>query len=41
GLAISYSIIKKHRGEIEVRSEPGRGAAFIIRLPLRSEGAPE
>lgn len=32
GLAISYGIIQKHNGTIEVRSEPGRGATFIIKL---------
>lgn len=35
GLAISYGIIQKHNGTIEVRSEPGRGATFIIRLPMK------
>jgi two-component system NtrC family sensor kinase len=38
GLAISYGIIKKHNGTIDVRSEPGRGATFIIRLPTKGEG---
>ena len=33
GLAVSYGIIKKHEGQIFVRSEPGRGASFFIRLP--------
>lgn len=34
GLSIVYSIIKQHHGEIEVESEPGKGTAFSIRLPL-------
>jgi two-component system NtrC family sensor kinase len=38
GLAISYGIIQKHNGTIEVRSEPGRGATFIIKLPAKGEG---
>jgi two-component system NtrC family sensor kinase len=38
GLAISYGIIQKHNGKIEVRSEPGRGATFIIRLPTKGTG---
>jgi len=38
GLAISYGIIQKHKGTIDVRSEPGRGATFIIRLPAKEEG---
>jgi signal transduction histidine kinase len=34
GLAVSYGIIKKHGGEIEVKSTVGKGSAFIVRLPL-------
>jgi two-component system NtrC family sensor kinase len=33
GLAVSYSIVERHGGEIEVESAPGRGATFIVRLP--------
>ena len=33
GLAICRSIIDRHRGKIEVKSEVGRGTAFTIRLP--------
>ena len=33
GLAIVYSIIKKHNGKIKVKSEGGKGTAFIITLP--------
>ncbi|THB71351.1 MAG: sensor histidine kinase, partial [Desulfobulbaceae bacterium] len=34
GLAIGRDvIISKHNGAIEVNSEPGRGAEFIITLP--------
>jgi len=35
GLSLSYSIIKKHGGRIEVSSKLGRGTAFRILLPLR------
>jgi len=38
GLSISYGIIKKHNGEIDVRSEVGVGTTFLIRLPLRQPG---
>ena len=34
GLSISYGIIQKHNGKIDVESEPGKGAAFIITLPV-------
>jgi len=39
GLSVSYMIItNNHKGLMEVESEPGKGAKFIIRLPLnRSE----
>ena len=35
GLSISYSIIKKHGGEIIVDNNPGGGAVFTIILPLK------
>jgi two-component system NtrC family sensor kinase len=41
GLAISYSIVQKHEGDIQVRSEPGKGATFAIHLPLKQEKASE
>lgn len=35
GLTVSYeSIVKKHEGMITFESEEGRGATFIVRLPL-------
>ncbi len=34
GLSITYGIIEKHQGKIEVESEPGKGAEFIITLPV-------
>jgi PAS domain S-box-containing protein len=33
GLAVSYSIINRHGGQINVESEQGRGATFEIDLP--------
>ena len=34
GLSISMGIVKEHQGEIQVRSEPGAGATFIVRLTV-------
>jgi signal transduction histidine kinase len=34
GLAITYQIIKSHKGEITVESQPGEGTTFQIKLPL-------
>ena len=34
GLSLSYTIIAKHHGSIDVESKPGKGSTFIITLPL-------
>ena len=39
GLSLSYGIIQKHGGQIDVRSAPGCGTTFRIALPIRR--APE
>ncbi len=38
GLSVSYSIIKNFGGEIEVRSEVGKGSTFTVKLPIANEG---
>jgi signal transduction histidine kinase len=37
GLSVSYTLIKSHNGDIEVRSKPGRGSTFSIKLPSEPE----
>lgn len=34
GLSLSYSIVKKHQGEIQVSSVLGEGASFVVILPI-------
>jgi PAS domain S-box-containing protein len=34
GLSVSYSIVQKHHGRIEIRSEVGKGTAFRVCLPI-------
>ena len=33
GLNVAYNIVKKHQGEIDVKSDVGKGTTFIIRIP--------
>ncbi len=35
GLAICYQIVEKHRGKIQVNSELGQGAEFVVTLPMK------
>ncbi len=37
GLAIAYGIVQKHRGKIQVKSQPEKGAEFQIVLPGAEE----
>jgi two-component system, NtrC family, sensor kinase len=40
GLAISRTIVERHRGRIEVQSELGRGSTFTVVLPLAEPSSP-
>jgi PAS domain S-box-containing protein len=35
GLAIAFDILREHEGTLELDSQPGAGACFTVRLPLR------
>jgi PAS domain S-box-containing protein len=37
GLSLSYSIVLKHRGRIEVASEVGKGSTFRVVVPIKPE----
>ena len=41
GLSVSYSIIKRHGGKIEVESEVGKGTTFMLSIPVRKGAAQE
>jgi signal transduction histidine kinase len=38
GLSISYAIIQRHLGEIQVESQEGIGSTFMIKLPIAKVG---
>ena len=38
GLSTSFGIVQRHGGRLTVESEPGRGSAFHVLLPLGDEG---
>jgi two-component system NtrC family sensor kinase len=34
GLSITYEIVRRHKGEITVKSEVGKGTSFTVRIPI-------
>jgi len=41
GLAMVHKIVTRHRGEIEVHNDPGKGVSFTIRFPVYPQDTPE
>ncbi len=39
GLSVVYGVVNNHRGFVQVESEPGAGASFIIYLPVKHAAA--
>jgi len=40
GLAVTHGIVKRHRGFIQVASEPGRGSTFQVCIPVVEDASP-
>ena len=37
GLAVTYSLVKKMVGEIDVTTEVGKGTSILVSIPLKTE----
>ena len=40
GLSICYGIVEEHGGHMYARSKPGKGATFVVELPIASDDQP-
>jgi signal transduction histidine kinase/DNA-binding response OmpR family regulator/streptogramin lyase len=40
GLALTAELVRLHRGEVNIESEPGVGTRFVVQIPLRAEVYP-
>ena len=40
GLSLCYGIVTEHNGKIYVESKPGKGATFIVELPVVTDVEP-
>ena len=40
GLSVSYGIVKRHGGRIDVVSQPGQGTTFTVWLPIKRRTSP-
>ena len=41
GMAITFKIIQQHGGKVEIKSQEGLGAEFILTLPYKYKVTPE
>ncbi len=41
GLNVAYNIIRKHGGEISVKSQVGKGTEFTMKIPINGPSSPE
>ena len=41
GLAMVFGIVQRHRGTVDVASEPGQGTSILLRLPVNGVARPE
>jgi CheY-like chemotaxis protein len=37
GLSLSYGVVAEHKGKIYAESKPGKGATFVVELPIVTE----